>query len=42
MLDVEEMLTRVADGFVYTPRSPVLHRPSEEGLEYEKRHLPLA
>ncbi|GAA2471950.1 alpha/beta hydrolase [Winogradskya humida] len=32
---VEQTLSRFADGFVFTPRSPVLHLPSEAGLEYE-------
>jgi hypothetical protein len=31
----EEALQRFADGFSSPPRSPVLHSPSEHGLEYE-------
>jgi uncharacterized protein len=32
---ITQMLDRVADGFSYTRRSPLLHSPSEQGLEFE-------
>jgi hypothetical protein len=36
----DEALQRFADGFSSPPRSPVLHSPSEHGLEYEDVTFP--
>jgi hypothetical protein len=36
----DEALRRFADGFASPPRSPVLHSPSEHGLEYEDVTFP--
>jgi uncharacterized protein len=36
----DEALQRFADGFSYLRRSPVLHSPSEHGLEYEDVTFP--
>lgn len=40
MPDAEQALALIADGFVRTPRAPVLHRPSDEGLAYENVTFP--
>jgi uncharacterized protein len=36
----DEALQRFVDGFASPPRSPVLHLPSEHGLEYEDITFP--
>jgi hypothetical protein len=37
---IVETLQRIADGFRYWRRAPILHRPDEEGLEYEDVTFP--
>ena len=37
---IEKTLQTIADGFRVWPRSPILHWPEEEGLEYEDVSFP--
>src|SRR5580692_3879076 len=37
---IDETLQRFADGFSYLRRSPILHTPAEDGLEFEDVSFP--
>lgn len=39
---LDTTLNAIAEGFAYTSRSPVLHRPGEAGLEWEDIYFPSA
>lgn len=38
--EIDKLLQPFADGFSYLRRSPVLHMPSEHGLEFEDVSFP--
>jgi len=37
---IDDILDRIADGFSRQQRSPVLHSPSDQGLDYENVTFP--
>ena len=37
---IDETLQRFADGFSYLRRSPILHTPAEDGVEFEDVSFP--
>ncbi len=37
---MDEMLQQIANGFAKQLRSPIMHKPSEVGLEYEEVTFP--